>query len=225
MDVPLVDDSAKSRYSTRGTRCGRLFVWATCLRCYLESYPYSMPRWGRLVEPGFSPLWLSLHFSPNQMRPTALMLNIVAASYSTWLFNRGRFVDWAKLYPLLVSSLPTALVGGLIVLDERLYKTVTGLLLRSVATVLAFRKARDRVTDRPTQSWGAIIIGAAVGFVSGACWRWWWGVSPAYPHRDALGVSETDCGPFRTLHIGKFDRRACRYDVCRAGPHRSDLAV
>ena len=38
-------------------------------------------------------------FPPSEMRPTALLLNIVAATYSTWLFNRGRLVDWAKLPP------------------------------------------------------------------------------------------------------------------------------
>jgi hypothetical protein len=42
-------------------------------------------------------------FSPSEMRPTALMLNIVASTYST-CFNLGKFVDWAKLTPLLVSS-------------------------------------------------------------------------------------------------------------------------
>jgi uncharacterized membrane protein YfcA len=101
------------------------------------------------------------------MRPTALMLNIVASTYSTWLFNRGKFVDWAKLTPLLVSSVPTALVGGLIVLDERSYKTVTGAVLLLAAMVLAFRKANGGEPDRPIPLWGAIIIGAAVGFVSG----------------------------------------------------------
>jgi uncharacterized protein len=106
-------------------------------------------------------------FLPSEMRPTALMLNIVAASYSTWLFNRGRFVDWAKLFPLLISSIPTALVGGLIVLDEGRYKTVTGLLLLSAAMVLAFRKAHGGEADRRTPLWGAIIIGAVVGFASG----------------------------------------------------------
>lgn len=95
------------------------------------------------------------------------MLNVVATSYSTWLFNRGRFVDWAKLYPLLVSSVPTALVGGLIVLDERSYRNVTGLVLLSAAIVLAFRKSHDGENDRPIPLWGAIIMGAAVGFVSG----------------------------------------------------------
>jgi uncharacterized membrane protein YfcA len=106
-------------------------------------------------------------FSPSEMRPTSLILNIVASSYSTWLFNRGKFVDWAKLTPLLVSSVPTALVGGLIVLDERRYKTVTGLPLLSAAMVLAFRKSHDGETDRPTPLLGAIIIGATVGLASG----------------------------------------------------------
>jgi uncharacterized protein len=75
------------------------------------------------------------------MRPTALMLNIVASTYSTWLFNRGKFVDCAKLTPLLVSSVPTAL--GLVILNEGHYKTVAGLVLLLAAMVLAFRKAHD----------------------------------------------------------------------------------
>jgi uncharacterized membrane protein YfcA len=106
-------------------------------------------------------------FPSNEMRPTALLLNIVAATYSTWLFNRGSLVNWVKLRPLLLASLPTALVGGFIVLDERLYKTVTGLVLILAATILALRRARDGEPDRPIPPWGAIGIGAAVGFVSG----------------------------------------------------------
>jgi uncharacterized protein len=106
-------------------------------------------------------------FPSNEMRPTALLLNIVAASYSTWLFHRGSLVDWAKLKPLLLASLPTALVGGFIVLDEHLYKTVTGLVLLLAATILALRRASDREPDRPTPLWGAVSVGAAIGFVSG----------------------------------------------------------
>jgi hypothetical protein len=122
---------------------------------------------GQAGGTSFLALMTLASFSPGEMRPTALMLNIVASSYSTWLFNRRKFVDWAKLSPLLVSSLPTDFVGGLIVLDERSYKTVTGLVLLSAAIVLALRKAHDGETDRPIPLWGAIIIGAAVGFVSG----------------------------------------------------------
>jgi uncharacterized protein len=40
-------------------------------------------------------------FPSTEMRPTALALNIVAAAYSTWVFNREKVVDWRKLRPLL----------------------------------------------------------------------------------------------------------------------------
>jgi uncharacterized protein len=32
-------------------------------------------------------------FPASEMRPTALGLNIVAATYSTWVFNRKKVVD------------------------------------------------------------------------------------------------------------------------------------
>src|SRR5450755_3891716 len=122
---------------------------------------------GQAGGTAFLALMAFASFPSNEMRPTGLLLNIVAASYSTWLFNRGSFVDWAKLMPLLLASLPTALVGGFIVLDERLYKTVTGLVLLLAAAILALRRERDGEPDRPTPLWGATSIGAAVGFVSG----------------------------------------------------------
>jgi hypothetical protein len=101
------------------------------------------------------------------MRPTALLLNIVAASYSTWLFDRGSHVDWAKLKPLVLASLPAALVGGFVVLDENPYKTVTGLSLLLASIMLALRRAHGEQPDRTAPLWGAVSIGASVGFVSG----------------------------------------------------------
>jgi uncharacterized membrane protein YfcA len=122
---------------------------------------------GQAGGTAFLALMAFASFAPNEMRPTALLLNIVAATYSTWLFKRGRLVDWAKLRPLLLASLPTALVGGFIVLDERIYNAVTGVVLILAALILVLRRARDGQPDRTTPLWGAITVGAAVGFVSG----------------------------------------------------------
>jgi uncharacterized membrane protein YfcA len=90
-------------------------------------------------------------FPSTEMRATALALNVVAAAYSTWVFNREKVVDWRKLRLLLLSSLPTALVGGFIVLDEHVYKSTTGVVLllaaprRScVVTVPPLRNGRPR---------------------------------------------------------------------------------
>jgi uncharacterized protein len=122
---------------------------------------------GQAGGTAFLALMAFASFPSNEMRPTALLLNIVAATYSTWIFNRGRLVDWAKLKPLLIASLPTAFVGGFIVLDEHVYKIVTGLVLLSAATILLFRKSHEADPDRQTPWWGAIATGAMVGFVSG----------------------------------------------------------
>jgi uncharacterized protein len=122
---------------------------------------------GQAGGTAFLALMAFASFPPNEMRPTALLLNIIAATYSTWLFNRGSLVDWAKLRPLLIASLPIALVGGFIVLDERVYNAVTGAVLLTAAIILAFRRPKVGEPDETTSFWGAIAMGAAVGFVSG----------------------------------------------------------
>jgi uncharacterized membrane protein YfcA len=106
-------------------------------------------------------------FPPSEMRPTALALNIVAAAYSTWVFNREKIVDWRKLRPLLLSSLPTALAGGFIVLDERVYKTTTGVVLFIAGASMILRRDDAAAPDRVTPLWGTVSVGAVVGLVSG----------------------------------------------------------
>jgi uncharacterized membrane protein YfcA len=106
-------------------------------------------------------------FPSSEMRPTALALNIVAATYSTWVFNRKRVIDWGKLIPLLISSTPTALIGGLIVLDEHLYKAVTGCVLLLAGTTMIFHRKRVDEPDHEAPLWGTCLTGAIVGLVSG----------------------------------------------------------
>src|SRR5262249_39872703 len=106
-------------------------------------------------------------FPPSEMRSTALLLNIAAATYSTWLFNRGSLVDWTKLRPLLIASVPTAFVGGFIVLDEHIYNTLTGIALLCAAIILVTRRSDDGIPERPAPPIGVLAIGAGVGFVSG----------------------------------------------------------
>jgi uncharacterized protein len=106
-------------------------------------------------------------FPASEMRPTALGLNIVAAAYSTWVFNRKKVLDWEKLRPLLLASLPMALIGGFIVLDEGVYKTTTGVVLLLAGAVMILRRDTAAELDRQTPPGGALSVGAVVGLVSG----------------------------------------------------------
>jgi uncharacterized protein len=89
-------------------------------------------------------------FPATEMRPTALALNVVAATYSTWVFNRNKVVDWGKLWPLLLPSVPTTLLGASIVLDERVYKTTTGVVLLLAGAAMTLRRELSASQDRET---------------------------------------------------------------------------
>jgi uncharacterized membrane protein YfcA len=144
---------------------------------------------GQAGGTAFLALMAFASFPPSEMRPTALLLNIAAATYSTWLFNQTRLGDWAKLRPLLLASLPTALVGGFIVLDKRLYHAVTGIVLLCAASILAFRR-------EPNEQAGQIAVIACVhhsgrgGWVRVCTYRCRWRcLSCSNCNRDALGFT------------------------------------
>lgn len=122
---------------------------------------------GQAGGTAFLALMAFASFPPSQMRPTALLLNIVAATYSTWLFNRGGFVDWKKLRPLVFASVPTALVGGFTVLPQHIYDAITGIVLLAAAAMLLVGRNMGTTQDRAAPIWGTIAAGAGVGLVSG----------------------------------------------------------
>jgi len=171
---------------------------------------------GQAGGTAFLALMALASFPSNEMRPTALLLNIVAATFSTWLFNRGNLVDWVKHRPLLLASAPTALVGGFIALDERFYKAVTGLVLLLAATILALPRTDDGEPHQPTPFWGAISMGRRFRVRAYGGRRRC--VSRAVTHRIALGLPEADGRAFSAIHIGKFGGRACRCYVRGTDP-------
>jgi uncharacterized protein len=107
-------------------------------------------------------------FPADEMRPTALLLNIVAAGFATWWLPRQRTVDWQGLGPIILASLPSAFVGGLIVLGGRTYFILTGIILILAAAALIARTwASHEVKDRPIPVLSAALIGTGVGLLAG----------------------------------------------------------
>ena len=94
-------------------------------------------------------------FPAAEMRPTALFLNIVAAGYATWRLHQRAAIERTTLLRVTLPSLVTALAGGLLVLNGRVYFILTGLLLVAAAALMAI------------QLLPAAAVGAGAGFVSG----------------------------------------------------------
>lgn len=107
--------------------------------------------------------------APAEMRPIALLLNVVVSSLATWKFWRAGHFRWRLFWPFAVVSIPMAYLGGAITLAGQAYKILVGVVLLYAAWQL-WRSGRAgdemRAVRAPPLGW-AMAIGAAMGLLAG----------------------------------------------------------
>lgn len=104
--------------------------------------------------------------TPLEIRPTALVLNILVAAIATYQFWSAGHFSWKLFWPFAVLSVPAAYFGGYLQLPVSFLKVLIGLVLLFSAARLFFRKGDPPEivqVSRPT----AISVGGAIGFLSG----------------------------------------------------------
>ena len=102
------------------------------------------------------------------MRPTALTLNILVASFTSVRYVRAKVFRWRTLWPFLAGALPMAFIGGSIQLPGHYYRPLVGGVLLLAAARLLWPKelpAATRWRDPPIVA--GIVAGAAIGLLSG----------------------------------------------------------
>lgn len=106
--------------------------------------------------------------APAEMRPAALGLNVLVASIGLYKFYQVRAFNWSLFWPIALTSIPAAFIGGQITLPNNTYKALVGVSLLYAAWTI-FRKANksDDVDVRPVAKPVLLILGAGLGFVSG----------------------------------------------------------
>lgn len=104
--------------------------------------------------------------APEQMRPTALLLNILVASVATWKFGLTSTFRKQLFVPLILSSVPAAFVGGGIELPPVIYKPIVGVVLLLAAVRLFVPLTGSEQVKEPNKL-TLIIAGICIGFFSG----------------------------------------------------------
>lgn len=102
------------------------------------------------------------------MRPTALVLNILVASFTSFRFIHAGFFRWRTLWPVLIGAIPMAFLGGYLQLPGHFYRPLVGIVLLCASVRLLWPRELRRLQD-PTDipvHWG-ILSGIGVGFLSG----------------------------------------------------------
>ena len=116
---------------------------------------------------GYLALMALFQFSPDVMKPTALLLNIFVSFTSFVQFYRGKHFNLKIFYPLVIASVPMAFLGGLTHIDGALYKKILGILL--LVPVIRFLIFPDPSLEPRQRSDFRIslLIGAGIGYLSG----------------------------------------------------------
>ena len=78
---------------------------------------------------GYLALMALFSITPDVMKPTALLLNLFVSFTSFIQFYRGKHFNWKIFLPFAIASVPMAYVGGLISVDDNVYKKILGILL------------------------------------------------------------------------------------------------
>ncbi|RZJ69021.1 MAG: sulfite exporter TauE/SafE family protein [Flavobacterium sp.] len=116
---------------------------------------------------GYLALMAIYGVAPEEMKPTALMLNLFVSLTSFIQYYRGRHFKLPLFIPLAATSVPFAFIGGMITLESALYKRILGvLLLIPVVRFFFFKNVADNELKRHNIA-VAIIIGAIIGLMSG----------------------------------------------------------
>jgi uncharacterized membrane protein YfcA len=107
--------------------------------------------------------------APQEMRPIALVLNVVVSAVATFKFYRAGHFRWPLFWPFAAVSIPAAYLGGAITLPGHAYKTIVGVVLVYAAWQL-WRSARAgeemREVRQPPLAL-AMVIGGGLGLLSG----------------------------------------------------------
>ncbi len=116
---------------------------------------------------GYLAVMALLGTTPEQMRPTALVLNVFVASIATAQFARAGHFRWALFLPFAITSIPAAYLGGRIVLPGTTYRILVGAVLVISAARFLLSLKDDDSTPRSPPLPVALVAGAALGFLAG----------------------------------------------------------
>ncbi len=117
---------------------------------------------------GYLALMVFLNFVPEQIRPTALVLNVLVSAIASMQYYRSGYFKKELFIPLILLSVPLAFLGSRVQLSPSVFKIILGIcLLLSVIRILGLIGNNSSETLRKMPLPIALFIGGGIGLISG----------------------------------------------------------
>lgn len=116
---------------------------------------------------GYLALMALFAVAPQDMKTTALLLNLFVAGIAFIQYRRGGHFSWKLFLPFAITSVPAAFAGGLMEVDATIYRRVLAVLLLLAVWRIVGIPSREGNTHRTPSPVVGAVLGAAIGFFSG----------------------------------------------------------
>jgi len=103
------------------------------------------------------------------LKAIALLCNIIVVTGGVYWFWKRGFLDWKKVLPLTLLSIPLAYLGGSIELTERIFFLIAGVALTVAGILVMIQKPLVDNTQLGhfNSAYANMGVGGAIGFLSG----------------------------------------------------------
>lgn len=106
--------------------------------------------------------------APAEMKPAALILNVLVSSIATFQFAHAGHFRGQLFWPFAVASIPAAYLGGYLTLPGHFYKPLVGAVLwYAAARFFITPSAKNLGNPLPPHRPLALAVGAGIGLLSG----------------------------------------------------------
>lgn len=124
---------------------------------------------GHAGASGYLAIMALFGMAPAEMRPTALVLNILVATITTYKFYRAGNFSWKVFLPFALGSAPLAYIGGGLTLPIQFYKPLVGLVLlySAIRLIQTTRGTNNAAEIKPAPAWLGVCVGILIGLLSG----------------------------------------------------------
>ncbi len=116
---------------------------------------------------GYLAIMALLSVSPEVMKPTALILNLFVSLTAFIHYYKGNHFIAKIFLPLAIASVPLSFLGGMITLEDKIYKIILGLFLFIPIIRFLIYEMKEVTEIKSNQTGLSLFLGGSIGFVSG----------------------------------------------------------